>query len=331
MTAPRHKFPALAARILTGALLLIITVWACLSVYFSNLPATIRPAAAFLCVTAAVGVLIKIKPWRKAVAVFFVGFIILLGWWLAILPTHHRNWRPDVAVLPFVDIGPDKVTIHHIRRCAYQTENDYTVSHYDKNIHIADLKSVDLFLIYNGALYMAYAMISFGFTPSDYVCFSIEPRRQKGQAYDVLKGFFKQYELIYVVADERDAVRLRTIHQNEEVYLYRLNIDMEKAKTMFLAYSQRVNQLKERAEWFNPWTHKYHAFIDIPYDGINALDRRLFFTRYFDEFAYEKGLLEQALPFSRLKARSYITAKARTLTDSPDFSRQIRKGLPGFP
>ena len=142
-------------------------------------------------------------------------------------PSNNRDWQPDLATLAWAEIVGDKVTIHNIRNCDYRTETDFTVHHYDKTFDLSKLKGVDFFLVYWGSPKIAHTMMSFDFEGQGNVCFSIETRKEKGEDYSTVKGFFRQYELIYVVADERDLVRLRTNYREkgkgEDVYLYRLN------------------------------------------------------------------------------------------------------------
>jgi hypothetical protein len=110
------------------------------------------------------------------------------------------------------------VTIHNIRNCDYRSETDYTVRHYDKSFDLAKLKSIDLSLIHWGSPYIAHTMLSFGFGDDGIVCISAETRKEIGEEYSTIKGFFRQYELTYVVADERDLIGLRTQYRDEQVY-----------------------------------------------------------------------------------------------------------------
>ena len=321
---------AVFVRVLFCLLLLVFAGWGSLAIYYSNLPAFIRPAAGILFGLGSVGVLLRVRPWRRAVAVFFAGFALVLLWWLAIPPSNVRDWQPDVAVLPYATINGDTVTIHNIRNCDYRSETDYTVRHYDKTFDLATLRSVDLFLIYWGSPNIAHTVFSFGFEGDDYVCFSIETRKSRGEAYSAIKGFFKQYELTYVVADERDVVRLRTNYRNEDVYLYRLKTSLKRAKMVFLDYLRQVNRLKDRPEWYNALTSNCTTNIrghTAPYNPDAKLDWRILINGYVDEFVYEQGILDQSLPFPELKANSHINALGRAADQDPGFSQRIREGL----
>ena len=115
-----------------------------------------------------------------------------------------------MTTLAWADNAGDKVTIHNIRNADYQTETDFIICHYDKTFDLSKLKGIDFFLVYWGSPNIAHTMMSFDFEGQGNVCFSIETRKEMGENYSTIKGFFRQYEIIYVVADERDLVRLRT-------------------------------------------------------------------------------------------------------------------------
>jgi hypothetical protein len=319
------------ARILLWPLLLVLSGWASVAIYYSNLPDPIRPAGALLFGISSVGVLLLVRPWRRAVAVFLAGFAIVLLWWLARPPSNERDWRPDAAVLPYASINGDLITIHNIRNCDYRSETDYTVRLYDKTLHLANMRSVDLFLAYWDLSRIAHTMLSFGFDGGDYVCFSIETRFRKGEEFSPIKGFFNQYELIYVVGDERDVVRLRTNYRKEDVYLYRLKVSMQMAKAVFLDYLHHVNRLKDRPEWYNALTSNCTTNIRghmAPYNPDAKFDWRIIINGLVDEFVYEQGVLDQSLPFPELKALSHINARGQAADQDPNFSQRIREGLP---
>ncbi len=312
----------------------VLIGWGGLAIYYSNLPALARLVCAILFVLGSLAVLLLVRPRRRAVTVFFAVFALVLLWWLAIPPSNDRDWQPDVAVLPHATINGDTVTIHNIRNCDYRSETDYTVRHYDKTLNLSSLRSVDLFLVYWGSPNIAHTMLSFGFGGNDYVCFSIETRKSRGQAYSAIKGFFKQYELTYVVADERDLVRVRTNYRNEDVYLYQLKaFPLERAKLVFLDYLRQVNSLKDRAEWYNALTSNCTTNIrghTAPYNPNAKFDWRILLNGYVDEFVYEQGILDQSLPFAELKARSHINDRGRAADQDPEFSLRIREGLPSM-
>jgi hypothetical protein len=317
--------------------LLLMTVWGGLAIYYSNLPAMVRPVAAGLFALVSLGIFIFGRPKIRAIIAFLVIFAGLVIWWFAIPPSNNRDWQPDLATLAWAKIAGDKVTIHNIRNCDYRTETDFTVQHYDRTFDLSKLKGVDFFLVYWGSPKIAHTMMSFDFEGEGNVCFSIETRKEKGEDYSTIKGFFRQYELIYVVADERDLVRLRTNYREkgkgEDVYLYRLNVRPEVARKVFLSYLGKVNRLKERPEWYNALTDNCTTSIrqhTMPYNPNHRFDWRMIVNGYIDEMLYERKLINTSLPFAELKKRSYTNPKAQAADKDPAFSRRIREGLPGI-
>ncbi len=213
-------------------------------------------------------------------------------WFFSLVPSNNRDWQPDLAVLPWAEITGDKIQFHNIRNCDYRTETDFTCHYYDRTFDLAKLQTLDLFLVYWGSPNIAHTMLSFGFEGQGNVCFSIETRKEKGEEYSAVKGFFRQYEMMYVVADERDVVRLRTNFRHEDVYLYRLKVKPEKVRKVFLDYLQEVNRFKEQPEWYNALTGNCTTSIrqhTMPYNPNARLDWRLIVNGYIDEMIYEQG------------------------------------------
>ena len=312
----------------------LLTCWGGMAIVYSNLPAGLRYGGAALFLTAA---LLAVRLPRKGgwKAACYAGvFSVTLGWWLALPPSNDRDWEPDVAKLPYADITGSSVTLHNIRDCRYRTEKDYTVRHYDSPFGLASLRTLDLFLVDWGAPNIAHTMLSFGFGGDRYVCFSIETRKKKGEEYSSVRGFFRQYELTYVAADERDVILLRAAHRRgEDVYLYRLKARPETIRKVFLDYLRTVNEFRDTPQWYNALTHNCTTdiwkHIEPHYPGAR-FDWRILASGYADEMAYDLGVLDQSLPFAELRRRSRVNERAAAAGRDPAFSARIRKGLPGF-
>lgn len=313
--------------------LLGILGWGALAIYYSNLSPSMRPVGAVVWPAVGAGVLLLVRPRRRGLLIFAALFAALLGWWFAIPPSNHRDWQPDVALLPYADIQGNRVTIHNIRNCEYRSETDYDVHYYDKTFDLDQLKTVDFYTVYWGSPAICHTMMSFGFGAEGVVCVSIETRKEKGEGYSTVKGFFRQYELTYVVADERDLVRLRTNFRGEQVYLYRLKASPETVRRVFLDYLKSVNELAAEPEWYNALTSNCTSNIrghTLPYSPDSRWNWRLLINGYVDELAYDKGALDRSLPFAELKRESLINDRARAAGDDADFSHRIREGLPGM-
>ena len=321
-----------AAVVILWAVLGVATLWAVAALCIDGRIGWLRLPLAALYALAILAVWVFVRqPWKFIFT--FAGFAAVLAWWFSLRPTNVADWQPDVTVLPYADIAGNQIVLHNIRNCDYRTEMDYTVRHYDKSFDLAALRSVDLYLVTWGSPDIAHTMVSFGFTNGDEVCFSIETRKQVGQTYSAVKGLFRQFTLTYVIADERDLVRLRTNYRKDEsVCLYRLQVTPAQGQKLFLEYLRRADELRDQPVWYN-------AITDNCTTGIRAqraaADRapwnwRMLLNGHLDELLYERGTIVTNLPFAELKKISNINARAKAAGDAADFSQQIRQGLPGF-
>lgn len=329
----------IAGRVLLVLLVSGVTAWGAMALLYSSttnaLVSAVLAGAFLLCglLTAlAVGAR---RQARAAVTGFALLFAVLLGWWSGIEPSNDRDWQPDVARLAHAEIDGDRITVRNVRNFAYRSETDYTPHYYDRTYDLGKLRSVDLIAVYWMGPAIAHTILSFGFEGGDQLAISIETRKERGETYSTTRGFFKQYELHYVVADERDVVRLRTSYRKdppEDVYVYRLHGPLENARRVFLQYMQRINDLQARPEFYN-------TLIDNCTTGIwmNArinpghvpLSWKVFASGYLPEYLHGVGMLAPGVPFAELQRLGYINPRARAAGDAEDFSRLIRVGLPG--
>jgi hypothetical protein len=309
------------------------TLWGALALYYSDLPGEplrIGLAAAFGLGTPLAFALLPNR--RRTLLGFAAAFAVLLVWWISIAPSNQRDWQPEVAVLPYTTKDGDRVTLHHIRNFDYRTEQDFVPQYYDRTFDLQELDEVDLIAVYWAGDAIAHIMVSFGFD-RDHVAISIEMRKEKGEAYSSLAGFFKRYELIYVVGDERDLIGVRTNYRRpaELVYLYRTRAGPETARRLFLEYVDRINRLREQPEFYNTATTNCTTDVWMlvrTLAGRLPLDWRVLLSGYFPEYAYDLGSLDTDLPFAQLKSISLINDKAHAADHDPGFAERIRTGLP---
>ena len=153
-----------------------------------------------------------------AVAVLFLGVLL---WWLSIAPSHDRVWRPEVAVMPRAIIDGDRVRLTGVRNFEYRSRNDFTVRYEEREIFSRSLTNLDFYVSYFTEGPVAHTFVSFIFSDAPPLSISIETRPEVGEGFAPVASLFKQFELIYVVGDERDLVGVRTNHRRETVYLYR--------------------------------------------------------------------------------------------------------------
>lgn len=315
-----------------AGVLLLLTVWSTAALYVDIRVTWLRTplTAAYLLAVLAMWIWVKGR-WLK-VALTMGGFGLVLGWWLTLRPSNDRDWQADVAALSYAEIVGNQVTIHNIRNCEYRTETDFDVRHYDRTFDLDRLRTADLFMVYWGSPNIAHTMVSFGFEGGDHLCFSIETRKEKGEHYSAVKGLFRQFELVYVAADERDVVRLRTnFRQGEEVYLFRLNASPAQVREFFLAYLRQMNRLREQPEWYSAVTHNCTTSIRMQRAAADRApwDWRMLANGHGDELLYERGMIATNLPLAELKRQVHINARARAADMAVDFSQRIRQAVPG--
>jgi len=317
--------------------LLAATAWGSAALWFDG-PAT-QPLAVLLAgayALATLVVLIKVRPMRRAYAGALVLFALLLGWWLSIAPSNDRDWQPEVERLAYAEIDGDRVTVRNIRNFDYRSETDFTPAWYDKTFDVSKLQSVDLVAVYWMGPAIAHTIMSFGFEGGDHLAVSIETRKEQGEAYSTVKGFFKQYELYYVVADERDVIRVRSNYRKdppEDVYVYRLHGSIENGRRLFLEYIHQINRLKGKPAFYNTLTDNCTTGIWMNTrvnPGHPALSWKILASGYVPEYLHEVGRLAPGTPFDELQRKAHINARAQAADQAADFSRRIRIGVPGM-
>jgi hypothetical protein len=334
MRMSARRVGLLAALGATELLMLIVTGWGVLALrYWDHAAPLARNALGIAYGIGALALMIGFVVGRRrlrAAAAFAALFGLLLACWYALAPSNDRNWQPESAVLAYAMIDGNRITLHNIRNFDYRTETDFTPAYYDRTFDLQQLSSVDLFAVYWMGPAIAHIFLSFGFTDHSHVAISIEARKERGEGYSSVQGFFRQYELYYAVGDERDIVRLRTNYRHdppESVYLYRLRGSKASGQRLFLAYLSQINALKQRAEWYNTlttnctsniWLHSRVNPGHVPYSW------KILFSGYLPGYLYELGKLDNTLSFEQLTGRAHINAVAQAADNSPDFSQRIR-------
>jgi hypothetical protein len=316
-------------------ILALLTLWAVAALYVDLRIPALRIPVTLIYVVGIITILFKLKrSW--AAALCFAGFCSVLAWWLALKPSNDGNWQPDSDRTAWAEMDGDRVTIHNLRNCDYRTETDYTNCWSDRTLYLSQIRATDFFLTNWGIPFASHPIVSFQSGDNEHVAFSIEARYKAGQAYSTILGFFRQFGLIFVAADERDVIRLRTNYRkDEEVYLYRVHVQPEVARAMFLTYVTYLNKLKDHPEWYNELTRNCTTTLDkqlaANVNNPQPWNYQFILNGTLDELLYDRGrLVTGGLPFPELKQREHINAAAQAADHSPDFSALIRAGRIGF-
>lgn len=262
--------------------------------------------------------------------VFLVAGAGLGGWLMAKSPSHDREWKPEYRVLPSVAISGDKVTVHNIRNFSYQP--DGTIKdprYYDRTFDLSKLASAWYGISHFHDYGLAHTFLSFGFNDGHYLVISVEARQEVGESYDPLKGLLRNYELIYVLGDERDIIGLRTHIRRERVYLYELKISMDTARRVLTDMLTIARDIHEHARFYNTLTDNCTTNIVDQARNLSGFRKLLNYHRillpgYSDALAYDLGLIRTDLPLPELRRLSLLDPGACAL-DDPEFSAKIRR------
>lgn len=242
-----------------------------------------------------------------------------------------RAWNTDQEILPWADIDGSAISIHNIRNFSYTSTTSYIPNYYDKTFDLDALKKVWYVVEpFSGIPGSAHTFLSFEFENDQFVSISVEIRKEKGELFHPIKGLFNQYELMYVIADERDAIKLRSNYRKDLVYVYPIKTTKEKSQQLFVDMIQRTNELKNNPEFYNTLTNTCTTNIvqhinKIREDKVSMLDLQVLFPAGSDQLAHDLGLLDTDLSLEDAREKFFINDKAEKYADSEDFSRRIRE------
>jgi hypothetical protein len=314
---------------------LIFCLWAGAALWIDG-PAARSLAGALVAVfaVAALACLALVRPYGRALLWLVLLSLAVMTWWLRIPPSNDRDWLPDVAKTASAKFDGSKVTIQNVRDFTYRSDTDFD-AHWDTRTYDLDkLRGVDIFISFWGPTLYAHTIMSWEFEDSPPLAISIETRKEKGESYSALLGFFRQYELYYVVADERDVIGVRDLVRGEHTYLYRLAAKPDAARALLLDYLHTVNDLDAQATWYNALTQNCTTTIRnrvIQAGGNVPLSWKLLANGYLDGLLYERGSIGRGMSFEELRAKSEVTERAKAAGWAADFSAKIREGLPDYP
>jgi hypothetical protein len=245
------------------------------------------------------------------------------------VPSNDRDWIVEHKVLASAEMQGDQVTVHNVRDAEFFTYRDCVVDYYDQTFKLGDVQNVDFIVIpFNENRALAHTLLSFGLASGERLGVSVEVRLERGEEYHPLTGALGQFELIYVLASEKDLIRVRTEHRKCDVYAYRGSATPEQSQQLLVDILRRVNQLRDKPELYDTLTNNCTTNI---VQHINKLapgkvpqDYRVLLPGFADELAYELKLIDTSLPFEETKQRARVNELALKYRDDPHFSARIR-------
>ena len=336
MSSVAATFPSHATTGLALVIVWLLASWGCFALWYQVRGGRARKSAAVALWTSfCLAMLLALWQNRFAVGIigFGVTFSVLLIWWHRRMPSNSRLWADDVAEMTTGTAEAGRVTLFNVRNFDWRTRTDYTPRWETRSYELDRLNSVDMILSYWSYQAIAHVLISFGFSDGKHVVFSVEIRRQRGDGFSEIGGFFKEFELSIIAADEQDVIRVRTNVRGEDDYLYRIRLPVSAMRSLFLAYIDQANSLVYTPRFYNTinvncTTLVFQMMKHIV--GYLPWDLRLLFSGYLPEYVYRVGGLDARYTLKELRAFGRITERARRTDHSSTFSADIREGVPSL-
>jgi len=328
------RFVHIVSRVLVTLIVSAAAIWGAFALWY-QVPGgdALKILAVALWTVLSLAMLVAL--WRRRTALGLLGFsaafAVLLVWWQQIPPSNDYIWADDVAQMTTGTVDGDRVALHNVRNFEWRSDSDYTQRWETRHYDLDHLTSVDMIMSYWSGPAIAHMLVSFGFDEVEHVVFSVEIRRKQGESFSEIGGFFKEFELSILAADERDVIRVRTNVRGEDDYLYRIKMPASAMRSLFLAYIDQANRLADTPRFYNTVTANcttlvYHMLKRIV--GYLPLSYSLLLTGYLPQYVYRIGGLASAYSFEELRARGRITERAKAADLSGSFSADIRRGIP---
>lgn len=317
---------------LASLALLPISIWAAGALWYRlPLPTPARAVviAAVLILTIVAARWLWLPGSRRGVLLLGALWLPIAVWWLTLRPTHDRPWQPDMAHIATAQVTGDTLTVQNVRNFAWRTPADFDERWETRQYRLSALTSADLFLSHWSGESIAHAIISFNFTDSEPLAFSIEIRKERGESYSPYAGFFKQYELAVIAADERDIVKVRAITRGEDVRLYRLDMQQKTTRALLGEYITVTNTLAANSRWYHTLTTNCTTVIYAMAHRLDpriSLDWRILLPGKLPSYLREREFVTRRIPLDALIERSHISPRAPG--PDADFSARIREGVP---
>jgi hypothetical protein len=320
--------------VLLPLVLIILHLWSFGALYFSPIqPEGLRTSLAYAYGIAIPLAILIFRSKKWAVILPLAGFLCVLTYEWQIQPKKDGRYQPLVEQTAYAEFRGDQLILHHIRNADYRTAEDYDVRWETRTYDLKKLKTLDVYTNYWGMEAIAHVYMSFGFENGGYLAVSIEFRPEIGESYGTFNGLFKQYEIIYIWADERDVTRLRTNYKKEDVFLYRTTLTPGQIRKLLTGMLERTNALRGKPEFYNTLTESCTNTIGDHIIKAKVFDlpfwKRRILTGGIERRLYDEGLLATGgESFNDLRRHSKINDRAIAAEKDPRFSEKIRTHRP---
>ena len=202
-----------------------------------------------------------------------------------------------------------------------------TPRHDTRTYRLSHVAGLDVIFFNWGSRLMSHPVLVFDFGPDGRLCVSVEVRYRKGQPFSFFRSLYRQQEVVYVVADERDVVLRRTLHPpRQAAHLYRLVAPPDEVREVFLDYADAINALAETPQWYHGvCMNCTTSFYWLPSRRLRR-DWRVIANARLDRALYAAGRLDRTLPFDDLR-RAAELADVANAAPRDGFGDHVRREL----
>lgn len=256
-----------------------------------------------------------------------VGCVVV--WFGGLQASHDREWTEDQSRLPHVELDGDRLFVRDLRTFRYRSPTDWDARWTDRTWDLSAIEGVDFAVerfTENEAV--AHTLVSFRFRDDEPLAISVEIRKERGESYGPIRGLFRQYELMYVLGDERDLLELRAVHRDDELFLHPVRATPDQARAFLESLMDGVAAVEERPAFYNTVSASCTSVLARHFEALfdTELDHRIYLPGYSDALAHERGLIDTTVDFAATRAANRINDRARRAAGTAEFSSAIRRG-----
>ena len=269
-------------------------------------------------------------------AAFYLALLCALLVFLVRLkrPSSDRDWKPDFACPAKADLDGDILTLRGVRNIRYGAPGTPFKAVWETRTFDLSAAKRLWFVIesFSDLEVVAHTLISFEFEGGEYLAFSAEARLEDGESYDILRGLFSAFELMYTFGDERDLILRRTNYQDHDVYLYPLTLSPDEVRALLEDILTEANALREKPRFYNSLGRNCTNLLGLHANRVRPGSFAWWRSEQAlpglsDRLLYRKGWIDTTLPFNRLREVYNVRQVAQEYGDDPDVSQKIREGL----
>lgn len=270
---------------------------------------------------------------RVDVALYVIAFSLSLVWYFHIEAKQDREWSPEVARMLSYERQGDVITIHNVRNFDWHDDGGYTEQWETRQYNLQNIDGVNIITSYWMGPKIAHTLVSFDFKDQKPLVFSIEIRKEKSESFSAIGGFFRQFELSLIAADEKDIVYTRSDVRHEQVYFFPVNMDKHMAQSLFLEYLSKADDLAKQPKWYNTLTSNCTTLV---FDMVQAvsdiklpLDYRLIVSGYLPNYLQDLHVLPHDWNIQTWYQRAHVNPKSnpyKTLS-SEQYSQLLRQDV----